>query len=98
MSLGDRSERAAPLRLLEASHRGGRHCTITKMIGRSAMEALHPSQASAAKAAQQDFTELARRIGKLRWLGMQQEAEELQMMLRRVPHTDCVVLVPRDTD
>jgi len=62
------------------------------------MEALHPSQASAAEAAQQDFTELARRIGKLRWLGMQQEAEELQMMLRRVPHTDCVVLVPRDTD
>src|SRR5262249_56605886 len=41
---------------------------------------------------------LAERIRKLRWLGMQQEAEELQFTLRRGPHTECVILVPRDTD
>jgi hypothetical protein len=43
-------------------------------------------------------TDLAKRIRKLRWLGMQREAEELQMSLRRVPHTECVIVVPRDTD
>jgi hypothetical protein len=36
----------------------------------------------------------AKRIRKLRWLGMQQEAEQLQMALRRVPHTECVIVVP----
>jgi hypothetical protein len=43
-------------------------------------------------------SDLAKRIRKLRWLGMQQEAEQLQMTLRRVPHTECVIVVPRDTD
>jgi hypothetical protein len=42
--------------------------------------------------------DLAGRIGKLRWLGMQQEAEALHMTLQRVPGTDCVVVIPRDTD
>jgi hypothetical protein len=42
--------------------------------------------------------DLVGRIGKLRWLGMQQEAEALHMTLRRVPGTDCVVVIPRDTD
>jgi hypothetical protein len=48
--------------------------------------------------AQQVSNDLAERIRKLRWLGMQQEAEELHMMLRRVPHTDCVIVMPRETD
>ena len=47
---------------------------------------------------EQVSSDLANRIRKLRWMGMQQEAEQLQMMLRRVPHTDCVIVVPRDTD
>jgi len=47
---------------------------------------------------QQVSSDLAERIGKLRWLGMQREADELQMTLRRVPHTDCVVVMPRETD
>jgi hypothetical protein len=42
--------------------------------------------------------ETADHIRKLWWLGMQKEAEELQMTLLRVPHTDCVVVMPRDTD
>jgi hypothetical protein len=41
---------------------------------------------------------LVNRIGKLRWLGMQQEAEELHMTLRHIPDTDCVVVMPRETD
>ena len=47
---------------------------------------------------QQVSSDLTERIGKLRWLGMQQEAEKLHMTLRRVPHTDCVVVMPRETD
>jgi hypothetical protein len=47
---------------------------------------------------EQVSSDLAERIRKLRWLGMQQEAEELQMTLRRVPHTDCVIVMPRETD
>jgi hypothetical protein len=55
-------------------------------------------QAPALSAEEQMSSDLVRRIRKLRWMGMQQEAEELQMMLCRVPHDDCVVVVPRDTD
>ena len=47
---------------------------------------------------EQVSSDLANRIRKLRWMGMQQEAEELQMTLCRVPHTDCVIVAPRDTD
>jgi hypothetical protein len=36
--------------------------------------------------------DLAKRIRKLRF-GMQQEAEQLQMTVRRVPHTECVIVV-----
>jgi hypothetical protein len=43
-------------------------------------------------------SELAERIRKLRWLGMQDEAERLQLRLVRVPHTDCVMVLPPDTD
>jgi hypothetical protein len=49
-------------------------------------------------AAQQTPDELAERIRKLRWLGMQEEAERLALRLVRVPHTDCVMVLPADTD
>jgi hypothetical protein len=42
--------------------------------------------------------ELAERIRKLRWLGMQEEAERLQLRLVQVPHTECVMVLPPDTD
>jgi hypothetical protein len=48
-------------------------------------------------AEQRVSSDLAKRIRILRWLGMQQE-EQLQMTLRRVPHTECVIVVPRDTN
>lgn len=50
---------------------------------------------SAAHDTPSDWTD---RVLKLRWLGMQQEAEELHMTLRRVPHTNCVIVMPRETD
>ena len=43
------------------------------------------------------MSDLVNRIGKLRWMRMQEEAEQLQMTLRCVPGTDCVIVVPRDT-
>ena len=54
--------------------------------------------APALSADEQVACDLVKRIRKLRWMGMQQEAEQLQMALRRVPHADCVIVVPRDTD
>jgi hypothetical protein len=56
----------------------------------------HPS--ADASVPQQTPGELAERIRKLRWLGMQDEAERLQLRLVRVPHTDCVMVLPADTD
>jgi len=54
--------------------------------------------ASPLSADEQVSRDLVNRIRKLRWMGMQQEAEELQLTLCRVPHSDCVIVVPRDTD
>ena len=64
------------------------------------MPTLHEQRgrAPAFSAEEQVSSDLVNRIRKLRWMGMQQEAEELQMTLCRVPHSDCVIVVPRDTD
>jgi len=43
--------------------------------------------------------DLVKRIRKLRWMGMEQEAEELQVELtRRRATADCVIATPRETD
>ena len=57
-----------------------------------------PCQAAVPSLEQQGASDLAKRIAKLRWLGMLEEAERLHIMLRRVPDTDCVIVIPRDTD
>ena len=44
-------------------------------------------QAPALSADERTSSDLVQRIRKLRWMGMQQEAEELQMTLCRVPAT-----------
>jgi hypothetical protein len=62
------------------------------------MEALRERYRDPEPSAPPALGDLAQRIGKLRWLGMQREAEELNMTLRGIPHTDCVVVIPRDTD
>lgn len=49
-------------------------------------------------AEEQAVSDLVNRIRKLRWMGMQEDTDQLQMTLRRVPHTDCVIVVPHDTD
>jgi hypothetical protein len=45
-------------------------------------------------------TEFVRLIRKLRWMGMEDEAERVQMQLAlgRVPPSESVLAVPRDTD
>ena len=44
--------------------------------------------------------ELVKQIRKLRWMGMEDEAERLQTQLTlcRVPAADCVVAASRETD
>jgi hypothetical protein len=43
--------------------------------------------------------DLVKRIRKLRWMGMEQEAEELQAELtQRRATADCVIATPRETD
>ena len=44
--------------------------------------------------------ELVKQIRKLRWMGMEEEAERLQNELTRcsVPAADCVVAASRETD
>lgn len=55
----------------------------------------HPSDVSGEQKSARD---LVKRIRKLRWMGMEEEAERLQVALRRIEHTDCVLAAPRDTD
>ena len=45
-------------------------------------------------------TEFVRLIRKLRWIGMEDEAERVQMQLAacRVPPSECVLGAPLDTD
>ena len=43
--------------------------------------------------------ELVKRIRKLRWMGLEDEAERLQRELtRRCADSDCVIATPRETD
>ena len=43
--------------------------------------------------------ELVKRIRKLRWMGLEDEAELLQRELtRRCADSDCVIATPRETD
>ena len=43
--------------------------------------------------------DLVRRIRKLRWMGLEEEAERLQQELtRRCADGDCVIATPRETD
>jgi hypothetical protein len=47
---------------------------------------------------QRSARELVKRIRKLRWMGMEEEAQRLQVALRHIEDTDCVLAAPRDTD
>jgi hypothetical protein len=43
--------------------------------------------------------DLVKRIRKLRWMGLEEEAERLQQELtRRSADSDCVIATPRETD
>jgi hypothetical protein len=43
--------------------------------------------------------DLVKRIRKLRWMGMEEEAERLQQELtRHCADSDCVIATPRETD
>jgi hypothetical protein len=47
---------------------------------------------------QQAACDLVKRIRKLRWMGMEDEAERLQVELRRTQQADTVLAAPVDTD
>ena len=51
-------------------------------------------------AEQRASNELVKLIRKLRWMGMEEEAEKMETRLtqRNVPAEDCVVAVSRETD
>ena len=47
---------------------------------------------------QRASAELVKRIRKLRWIGMEEDAERLQIALSRLPSEECVFAEPHDTD
>jgi hypothetical protein len=47
---------------------------------------------------QRRTVDLVKRIRKLRWIGMEQEAAKLQLILARFPPTERVILSSRETD
>jgi hypothetical protein len=49
--------------------------------------------------AESGTNDLVKRIRKLRWMGLEEEAERLQQELtRRCADSDCVIATPRETD
>lgn len=42
--------------------------------------------------------ELVKRIRKLRWIGMEEDAKRMESMLRQMEPRDALLAVPRDTD
>jgi hypothetical protein len=51
-------------------------------------------------AEQQASNELVQQIRKLRWMGLEEEAQRVEdeLILRRVAAADCVIAAPRETD
>jgi hypothetical protein len=49
-------------------------------------------------AEQRASNEMVKLIRKLRWMGMEREAERLQTALNHAPQVDSVVAEPRETD
>ena len=47
---------------------------------------------------QRRTVDLVKRIRKLRWIGMEQEAAKLQLILARFPPAERVILSSRETD
>ncbi len=47
---------------------------------------------------QQTSEELVKRIRKLRWIGMEEEAKRLQIVLQSFPAENCILAEPQDTD
>ncbi len=62
------------------------------------MEAPHEQQKRPDVSARQQANELIKLIRKLRWMGMEEEAERVQSALRGGPPADSVVAAPHDTD
>ena len=65
------------------------------------MEMRHDKQISPADSADQRISnELVKLIRKLRWVGLEKEAEQVQsqLSLRDVPASDSVVAASRETD
>jgi hypothetical protein len=48
--------------------------------------------------AQRASADLVKRIRKLRWIGMEEEAERLQIALSGIPAANCVLAEAPDTD
>lgn len=64
----------------------------------SNQDTLPPDRPADVSGEQKSARELVKRIRKLRWMGMEEEAQRLQIALRRIEDTDCVLAAPRDTD
>lgn len=47
---------------------------------------------------QRTSRELAKLVRKLRWIGMEEEAEQVQFVLRRIDMTSALLAGPFDTD
>jgi hypothetical protein len=73
---------------------------IKTELGKSSMEMSLEQQPPDVLAEQRASNKLVKLIRKLRWMGMEEEAERVQMELaqRGVPPADSVVAVPRETD
>jgi hypothetical protein len=59
---------------------------------------MRPEQAAHVLREQRTASELVKRIRKLRWMGMEEEAQQLQIALCQLRQADSVLAAPPDTD
>jgi len=62
------------------------------------MRRTFPVEKGKPSASELEKQEIVRRIRKLRWLGMDQEARKLEATLHHVPNGEHVLLLPANTD
>jgi hypothetical protein len=70
-------------------------CSARKVTHGNMLNAREPPELSSEERAAR---ELVKRIRKLRWLGMEEEARWMQAALSRLPPGESVLLLPANTD
>jgi hypothetical protein len=85
---------------VNAAHGEGARCSIVKIRENVHGNATQPTKAADGLGEQRTANELVKLIRKLRWMGLERDAEKVenQLILRKVQAADSVIAASRETD